>query len=259
VTRSLLLLTAFVTIGALPIRSEVRQEPAPVLPAPVLVELYTSEGCSSCPPADALLSRLAHSESGGLRVIPLGLHVDYWDALGWKDPLSSADATRRQQTYAAALGIEDVYTPQMIVDGRDAFVGSDERLARQAIERAAGRPHARLGVHVTPADGGYSIAVDVAGLPAAAAKEPLDAFAAIAEDGITSVVRRGENGGRTLRHDAGVRRLIALSRRTDTTYSSSGVRLQDGWVPSHLSVVAFLQGRKTRGIWGAATVPLAPR
>ncbi len=225
---------------------------------PVLLELFTSEGCSSCPPADELLTRLAHDGSiKGVRVIPIGLHVDYWDALGWKDPLSSADATRRQQTYAAALGVADVYTPQMVVDGRDAFVGSDERLARQALERAVARPHAKVGVRAAADRGTYSIAVDVASLPTDAAKEPLEAFAAIVEDGLTSVVKRGENGGRTLRHDAGLRRLIGLSRRSDASYAVSGVRLQDGWNASRLTVVAFVQGRKTRAVWGAASAPLA--
>jgi hypothetical protein len=224
---------------------------------PVLVELFTSEGCSSCPPADELLSRLAHDGSiRGIRIVPIGWHVDYWDALGWKDPLSSADATKRQQTYAAALGLADVYTPQMIVDGRDAFVGSDERLARQAIQRAAARPHARLAVRVAADGGAYSIAVELASIPADA-REPLDAFAAIVEDGLTSVVRRGENGGRTLHHDAGLRRLVALSRKNDASYAASGIRLQDGWNVTRLTVVALVQGRKTRAIWGAASAPLA--
>ncbi|PYR55651.1 MAG: DUF1223 domain-containing protein [Acidobacteria bacterium] len=227
---------------------------------PVLVELFTSEGCSSCPPADDLLSRLARTQPvAGAQVIPLGLHVDYWDALGWKDPLSSGDATRRQQNYAASLGNADVYTPQMVVDGRDAFVGSDERLARDAIQRAAARPHARLAVRAVPDGSAISIALDVTALPPDAAKEGVDAFAAIVEDGITTIVKRGENGGRTLHHDAGVRRLLTLSRKNDAAFAASAIRLADGWTPSRLAVVAFLAGRKTRHIWGVASTPLAAR
>jgi hypothetical protein len=88
---------------------------------PVVVELFTSQGCSSCPPADAFLAELAAKPG----VIALGFHVDYWDRLGWKDPLSAAGSTERQHQYAKWLGRREVYTPQMVVDGKHEFVGSD--------------------------------------------------------------------------------------------------------------------------------------
>jgi len=109
---------------------------------PVLVELFTSEGCSDCPPADAVLEKLIATQPvAGAEVIGLGQHVTYWDELGWKDRFSSATLTNRQNVYGASFALESVYTPQMIVDGRAQFVGSDGNVARKAIERASAAPH----------------------------------------------------------------------------------------------------------------------
>ena len=128
---------------------------------PVLVELFTSEGCSSCPPADALLSRIGQTQPvRGADIIALEEHVDYWDRLGWKDPFSSEAATDRQGDYGAAFGGSQVYTPQMIVDGRTEFVGSSDPDALRAIRTAsqAPKPAVRLSwekddiltVHIEP-------------------------------------------------------------------------------------------------------------
>src|SRR5882724_10951247 len=112
---------------------------------PVLVELFTSEGCSSCPPADLLLSRLQQSQPiAGVEVITLSEHVDYWNQLGWTDPFSSASLTERQRQYTAVLRGDGVYTPQMIVDGKIGFVGSDRQKALPAIAEAAKAP--RTGI-----------------------------------------------------------------------------------------------------------------
>src|SRR5689334_14081460 len=98
-----------------------------------LVELFTSEGCSSCPPADRVLARLAaEARASGRRIFPLSFHVDYWNGLGWRDPWSTRTFTERQRNYARALGWR-TYTPQMVINGAEHFVGSDERHARESI------------------------------------------------------------------------------------------------------------------------------
>src|SRR5207253_8005967 len=114
---------------------------------PVLVELFTSEGCSSCPPADTFLQRLADTQPlAGVQVIALGHHVTYWDHQGWKDRFSAEQFTGRQEQYGSALRVEAIYTPQMIVDGRFQFVGSDTKAGRDALERAASMAHGELTI-----------------------------------------------------------------------------------------------------------------
>src|SRR5262245_53097741 len=105
---------------------------------PVIVELFTSEGCSSCPPADDALIRLASTQPvPGVEIVAMSEHVDYWNSLGWTDPFSSAQFSQRQDEYGRAFGLDGSYTPQMVVDGREQFVGNDVRNAVQAISRAA--------------------------------------------------------------------------------------------------------------------------
>src|SRR5262249_53759826 len=127
------------------------QTAAPPARKAVVVELFTSEGCSSCPPADVLLGRLRQEKlAEGVEVVPLGLHVDYWNSLGWTDRFSSEAYSRRQQQYAENFRISGPYTPQMVVDGSLEFTGNDARRAHQAILQAAQRPQ-QAEIHVTPA------------------------------------------------------------------------------------------------------------
>ena len=121
---------------------------------PVLVELFTSEGCSSCPPADALLAKLDHDQPiDGAQIIVLGEHVDYWDGQGWHDRFSSHDYTDRQSEYSSRLHFPDVYTPQMIVDGTEQFVGNDAAHAQRAIQHAAQTPKITLTLSQPVVDG----------------------------------------------------------------------------------------------------------
>ena len=174
---------------------------------PVVVALYTSEGCSSCPPADTLLTRLAQSQPlPGVRIIPLELHVDYWDAIGWKDPFDSAEFTARQSTYARVHGSNHMYTPEAVVDGASDVVGADEGSLKAAIVEAARRPKVPLRAGF----GARGLTIDVpafAGLPAGGTAAVRVAWV---QPQASVEVPRGENGGRTLRHTAIVRQLVTL-------------------------------------------------
>jgi hypothetical protein len=162
------------------------QEPSG--PAPVVVELFTSQGCSSCPPADALLGELAQRPD----IVALAFHVDYWDYIGWKDPFASPGTTARQRQYVGTLGLRMVYTPQMVVDGRIDVVGSHRSEVESAIEASAVQP--KLAVRIEDDGQGRHRAVIPAGHGAAAT-----IWLAVLDTDQETKVGRGENGGRTLR------------------------------------------------------------
>lgn len=234
------------------------QRPAPQSPrTPVLIELFTSEGCSSCPPADALLIRLLETQPvAGVDIIPLTFHVDYWDRLGWKDPFSTPAFTRRQQDYSAIFGADRVYTPQLVADGRAELVGSDERVALDAIRKAAALPHMDVRVSAS-ARGTDAIRVAVEAPAAGTQTEPIDIVAVLVEDRLISPVRRGENSGKTLAHSAVVRRQQAIGALERGPFVGEGEwRLNKAWARPNLRVVAFLQGRTTRRVYGAASAPV---
>ncbi len=178
----------------------------PVPAVPVLVELFTSEGCSSCPPADALLARLdATQPVAGARVIVLSEHVTYWNHLGWRDPFSLDAMTERQQKYADRFGLGEVYKPQVVVDGAAELVGSDARGLERAIAKSASMAKSELKIESAAVAGG-ELRFAVRGSLAAGSI----LMAAVAEDAAESAVLRGENSGRTLKHVAVVRGMEAL-------------------------------------------------
>jgi hypothetical protein len=223
---------------------------------PVLVELFTSEGCSSCPPADALLARFLREQPvADVEIIPLSLHVDYWDHQGWRDPFSSKAFTSRQEAYSTIFGEDRLYTPQMVVDGRDELNGSDEAAARRVVQAAAARPHLPLRVEARARGSSVRLSIDLPAAPAGA--EPIDVLVALTEDDLSSVVRRGENGGRTLSHVAVVRKLEALGSLERETFVADGqMSLDRTWKAGKMRAVAWLQGRRTRHVYGAATAAL---
>jgi hypothetical protein len=219
---------------------------------PVLVELFTSEGCSSCPPADALLATLAREQPvASARVVALELHVDYWDRLGWKDPFSSAAYTDRQTMYSHVFGEDRVYTPQMVVDGRDEFTGGDRERAAKSIAAAAARPHQPLTVSARVTDRTVRVSID---LPAASANETVDVLAALTEDDLTTAVLRGENRGRTLRHFSVVRKLQTVGSLGSDAFVAQGEWTLEGkWAPAKMHAVVWLQGRKSRHVYAVTS------
>jgi len=229
---------------------------------PVIVELFTSEGCSSCPPADALLQKLADDASGA-PVIALGEHVDYWDHQGWKDRFSSAALTQRQRQYAFRFNVESIYTPQMVVDGRAELIGSDAGAARRAIDRAAAQPHGMVRIAIdqgtaAPRASQLTAMVSVTDLPAVARGDRADLVVAVTEDHLSSDVKRGENHGRVLKHAAVVRQLTTIGEApAPATAARAELTIDPAWNRERLTVVAFVQERHSRTILASAAVPLS--
>lgn len=232
--------------------------------APVLVELFTSEGCSSCPPADELLTRLEQTQPvAGAEVIALSEHVDYWNRLGWTDPYSSAEFSSRQNDYAGAFDTDEVYTPQMIVDGRVQFVGSNSSKAREAIADAARDLKANVTVNVAQEDksaASITLSVRVDKLPESRIGDSAAVLLAITESGLRTNVSRGENAGRHLTHSAIVRKLSRLGSivpQTGAVFSAQSVlRIEKAWMRENLKAVVFVQDQKNQRVLGAAALSL---
>jgi hypothetical protein len=222
----------------------------------VLVELFTSEGCSSCPPADRLLDELSHQAVPGAIVIALSEHVDYWDHLGWRDPYSSSQFSLRQQAYSQVFRLDSVYTPQMVVDGLANFIGSDGEQARKMIHYAALQPKASVSISRRDSDGRVALRVEKLGV---ASVEKADVFLAMVESGLESAVASGENAGRRLRHTGVVRRLTHLQNveaKRGAYNAELKVDLRPEWKRENMRAVVFVQDLKTRRIVGAASCGL---
>jgi len=240
---------------------------------PVVLELFTSEGCSSCPPADALLMKLEQPGAvAGAEIIALAEHVDYWNDLGWNDRFSSHALTRRQGQYASRFSLNSVYTPQLVIDGRFETVGSDSAVVLRKIAQAATKPKpAKIsliwktyataslpeskGGAADTADndlpGSRSLAIDVHQAGPGHAR----VFLALTESGLSTSVAGGENGGRVLHHPALVRSLRDLGQLRDGNFSQNlQVPIDPQWKLQNLRVVVFVQQPESGEILGAAAL-----
>lgn len=232
---------------------------------PVVVELFTSEGCSSCPPADALLQKLQAQEPvGGAEIIAIEEHVDYWNHDGWVDPFSSPEWTERQQVYVS-LNRNDAYTPEMVVDGRSQFVGNNEGQAFREIEKAAQARKTEVSLRAKPeANGSQRFSVSIGRLEGNSANDVPEVWLAVTEDGLNSSVSHGENSGRVLHHIATLRSLrkigVADLRGGDVTFAADSlVKISPHWNVENLHVTVFVQEKRSRGILGAVSTRIKGR
>ncbi len=218
---------------------------------PVLVELFTSEGCSSCPPADRELTFLETQQPvSGADVITLAFHVDYWDSPAWKDAFSSAEFSERQESYTRAMKLGSNYTPQMVVDGQHEFVGSDSRRASDVISKSSHQPKGAVSLGV--AESALTISIDQ--IPK---HEAATVYLATAEDRISTNVRGGENGGNTLSHTSVVRKLQSVGPLTagELNYKSSvDLPASSAWKKENLKYVVFVQEDVSKKVIAAGRI-----
>ena len=227
---------------------------------PVLVELFTSEGCSSCPPADRLLEKLDHQPVPGAEMIVLSEHVDYWNRVGWKDPYSARLYSDRQNAYAKRFGLEGVYTPQMVVDGSSEFVGSNEASASEAVVKALRVP--KLAIYVSSVSsshaGSVSAHVEINELDRSFVSETADIYGVLALNHAESQVSGGENAGHRLTHVAVVRTLTKIGELKRNQSLSRDVQIPSANLghESNLRLIIFVQETRQGRVLGATAVPV---
>jgi len=227
---------------------------------PVLLELFTSEGCSSCPPADRLLEVLDQEQPvAGAELIVLSEHVDYWDRLGWRDPFSSPQYTARQEEYASKFSRDGVYTPQLVVDGRFGFVGSDGREATLAIQRAMREQKIGIAISHVARDGNQVTAhIESFASERSTKGGKAVLYVAAADNRAESHVTRGENGGRNLAH-VGVARVLRQVGAIDleSTFAKDvTLSIQPGALSNGMRLVAFIQDPRSGHVLGVAVQKL---
>ena len=224
--------------------------------APVVLELFTSEGCSSCPPADALITELGSSTKS---VIPLAYHVDYWNHLGWADPFSSRQWSERQSDYARAMNLDGEYTPQMVIGGGWQCGGSDAGSIESAVAAARSEPAlGRTSIQTSlAAAGSRKLQVKVNAQLLTAGPGRLVVMLAIYESGLVSKIGAGENGGREITYDYTVRKLLPVFELDGAKGASASkelnIELDDSWSLAHLGVAAFIQDSTSLKIEGASS------
>lgn len=240
--RLVYLLAAAIPLSLVPAAMTARQKgPAAPSSGIALVELFTSEGCSSCPPADEALAAAAKAYTGHVYV--LGYHVDYWNRLGWKDPFSDAAWTARQSRYADRFNLNSIYTPQVIVNGKTEFTGSDRKRLFATIEDALTHPAAAAPVLDAKADGDKNIIVT--GKTSLSPGQEL--YIALVQRHADTQVKKGENEGKHIYHINIVRGLKALPAGT----GSVSFRLPADLNASDFTIIAFVQDKQSLAVSAA--------
>ena len=224
----------------------------------ILVELFTSEGCSSCPPADALLRQLdAQSAKTPTQIVVLGEHVDYWDGPGWHDRFSSREYTDRQEEYARRFRIDSPYTPEMVVDGKSEFTGNDAPRLQAALREAASHSKALLSIsaeEINPSE----LLVHLNSGPLPEGSKHADLYLALADNQDQTQVGGGENSGTRLEHVAVLRSLQKAGRvSAEGGQQQVKLRLPKSSAPANLRLVAFVQESGNGAVLGAAVKLLA--
>jgi hypothetical protein len=231
---------------------------------PVLIELFTSEGCNTCPPADKVLGYMEEKQPfPGTTVIALEEHVDYWNHEGWNDPYSSAKWTERQQNYAGLFKKQE-YTPQMVVDGKKELVGSNGPGVVEAVKAAVQAPKTDVKIVAGAVDpkGVRHYTVTTGKLVGGNGGDSAEVWLAVTEDGLQSTVNAGENSGQTLHHAATMRSLQKIGvadagKASDSFSGDATVKFDPKWNAANSHVVVFIQEKKSRDVLGASEIALA--
>jgi hypothetical protein len=212
-----------------------------------VVELFTSEGCSSCPPADAVVAKL-EKESASKPIYILAFHVDYWNSLGWRDVFSSAENSNRQKDYARYLKLSSVYTPQIVVNGKTEFVGSEEGTLRNALKIALQK---EVSTQLNLANMQISRSVVMVHYDVKQSDGHSALLLALVQKSAQSHVKAGENNGRTLSHVQIVQKLQSVALGNNKT-GTERINLPNDFTPQGWEVVGFIQNTVTGEITSAA-------
>jgi hypothetical protein len=223
---------------------------------PIVIELFTSEGCSSCPPADEFVRKLDTLQPvHGVQFIVLSEHVTYWDHDGWKDPNSSAALTERQSEYEHELGVSTSYTPQLIVDGAKELRINDANELQNVFQQAAAMPKIPVRIGAVNIDSGKPAVLRAhVEADAVAGQKSAEVFVAVALDHVESQVLKGENGGRHLVHVAVVQQITKIGKleKSKSLAEDVQLKLKPGTDPNNIRVVAFVQASGPGRVLGAA-------
>lgn len=223
-----------------------------------VVELFTSEGCSSCPPADAVLTRLKREQPvSGVKIIPLSESVPYWDYIGWKDPYAKESFTTRQKEYCQKFATDSLYTPQAVINGIAQTTGSNYSEILRLVGATSAATDITIDGSLVRYDNRLKLNATLQ-LPTKLDKARLTLTAFVVEDNLTSSVTRGENAGAKISHNNVVRDLLNLDQiTTNNQVFTKTINLQPGWNTNNLSIVIIIQDKTTKAIHAARQIAIA--